>query len=155
MLTPNKTAQFDTANIALIFHQIAKIASNYSQDFNTLQQYANTPIQSEKELLERAEFMDNLADMATSNNDIAMTFVNAIADRIEEYEDANLVIPKAKPSEVLAGLMKIKNTKQVDLKDIAKQSVISELLSEKRSMNIKQVKGFAKFFNVPETLFMG
>ncbi len=155
MLNRNSVATFDMDNIGLLFTQISEIINNFSNDFNTLQHYASIPIRSEKELLERAEVMDELADRATSNNDIAMLFVNAIADRIEEYEDANLNMPTLKPNDVLAGLMKLKNVKQIDLDGVAKQGVISDLLNEKRTMNIKQIKGFSKFFSVPTSLFMG
>ena len=155
MLNRNSVATFDMANIGLLFSQMGEVIESFSNDFGTLQHYASTPIKSEKELLERAEVMDELADMATSNNDIAMIFVNAIADRIEEYEDANLNMPTLKPSDVLAGLMKLKNVKQIDLDGVAKQGVISDLLNEKRTMNIKQIKGFSEFFSVPASLFMG
>ena len=155
MLNRNSVATFDMDNIGLLFTQISEIINNFSNDFSTLQHYASIPIRSEKELLERAEVMDELADRATSNNDIAMLFVNAIADRIEEYEDANLNMPTLKPNDVLAGLMKLKNVKQIDLDGVAKQGVISDLLNEKRTMNIKQIKGFSKFFSVPTSLFMG
>jgi HTH-type transcriptional regulator/antitoxin HigA len=33
--------------------------------------------------------------------------------------------------------------------------IISEILNEKRKMTVEQIKGFANFFGVPETTFLG
>jgi antitoxin component HigA of HigAB toxin-antitoxin module len=33
--------------------------------------------------------------------------------------------------------------------------IIEEILTEKRTMTVKQIKGFAKFLGVPETTFLG
>lgn len=146
--------QLSLENLEAMFGLFENIISEYVQYFSTLIEYANTPIQSEQEVLERAQVMDELADMATGHHDIVMVFVNAIADRIEEYEETHLEIPKPTPSEVLAELMKIKGVKQKDLGEIAPQSVISELLNNKREMNLEHIKGFSGFFNVPVTMFI-
>jgi len=150
----NHQHQASLENLGNMFSLFEGVISQYVQDFSTLIEYTNTPIQSEKEVLERAQIMDELADMAAGHNDIVMVFVNAIADRIEEYEEQHLEIPKPTPSEVLAELMRIKGVKQKDLGEIAPQSVISELLNNKREMNIEHIKRLSEFFNVPVTMFI-
>ncbi|HBR0482757.1 TPA: helix-turn-helix transcriptional regulator [Klebsiella pneumoniae] len=51
--------------------------------------------------------------------------------------------------------IKERGLRQADLKSVASQSIISELINGKRVMNIDQVKGFAAFFDVPVETFMG
>ena len=115
--------------------------------------YTYTPIQSEKELLERADVMDYLMDLAQHENDIVLVFANAISDRIEEFED-QIEMPTVPVAEKLKMLMKTRSVKQKDLKNIAPQSVISELLNGKRTVNLNQAKGFAGYFNLPVSYFV-
>ncbi len=119
----------------------------------TLFHYTTTPITSENEVLERASLMDEILDSAESENDMAIVFANAIADRIEEFE-RTLEYPKMSGADRLRGLMDIKNLTQGDLKDIAPQSVISEILSGKRTINLKQAKGFSNYFDLPIDMFV-
>jgi len=74
--------------------------------------------------------------------------VDAIADRIEEFE-SSMEMPFISIPERLRGLMEIKNLKQSDLKEIAPQSVISDILNGKREVNLNQAKGFASYFGLP------
>jgi HTH-type transcriptional regulator/antitoxin HigA len=144
----------NVSQLSGFFEQVNSIASNCSSDLSTLFYYMEQPVNSETELLERAKVMDDLMDLARSEEDIIMIFANAIANRIEEYEKNNLEFPELKPSEVLAYMMNIKNIKQKDLAHIATQSIISEILHNKRSMTVEHIKGFSRFFNIPTTLFM-
>ena len=52
-------------------------------------------------------------------------------------------MPKVPAVEMLKGLMDIKELKQSDLKYIAPQSVISDILNGKRDINLAQAKGFS------------
>ena len=52
-------------------------------------------------------------------------------------------MPKVPVVEMLKGLMEIKALKQSDLKYIAPQSVISDILNGKRDINLAQAKGFS------------
>lgn len=124
-----------------------------AQEFAQLIRYTQSPLSSEEDVLARAQVMDELMDMAKGDDDITMVFANAIADRIEEYETEKLQIPKAEPKEVLAFMMNERGVKQKDLHDIAPQSVISEILNGKRTMTVDHINGFAKFFNIPVTMF--
>lgn len=128
-------------------------AADYANSVFTLFQYTTTPITSEDEVLERALLMDEMLDSAKSESDIAVVFANAIADRIEEFEK-NIEYPYMSGADRLRGLMEIKNLTQGDLKDIAPQSVISEILSGKRTINLKQAKGFSNYFGLPLDMFV-
>ncbi len=140
-------------NFNELFSALGSVVTNYANSMSTLMRYTSMPIESEEEVLERAEVMDEMVDMAEHENDIVLIFANAIADRIEEFEKT-LVMPETPVSERLQGLMKIKNLKQSDLKEVATQSVISDILNDKREVNLKQAKGFAHFFNLPVDMFI-
>lgn len=90
----------------------------------TLTRFTSTPIESEDEVLERAEMMDFLMDMAKHENDIVLVFSNSIADRIEEFEN-KMEMPSVPVPERINSLMKIKGLTQSDLKEVATQMISS------------------------------
>lgn len=74
---------------------------------------------------------------------------------IEQYEQENYPIQKAKPHEILLHLMDSNNLRQADLVGIIGSSgVISEVVNGKRNISINQAKALATFFNVSPELFI-
>lgn len=137
-----------TEDFGDMFSQINAAMSDYTNSALNLMHYTSTPIESEDDVLERAEVMDEIMDMAKHENDVVLLFANAIADRIYEFEET-LEMPEIPGPERLRELMKIRNVKQRDLKSVAPQSVISEILNGKREINLKQAKGLAEYFKLP------
>jgi HTH-type transcriptional regulator/antitoxin HigA len=146
--------QIEITHLKELFKQMSFVLEDFTQDFVALIGYTQSPIKTEDEVLERAKVMDELMDIAKSNDDIVMFFANAISDRIEEFENKQLDLPRMKSSEVLANMMQLHHVKPNDLQNIAPQSVIDELLNGKRAMTIEFIKGFSKFFKVPITMFI-
>lgn len=146
--------EFNVTGLSRMFESVGEILNNYAMNALTLFNYSNTPIDNDNEVIERADAMDMLMDMAKNETDIAMVYAQAISDRIEEYERENLEIQKIPAIEMLKGMMDIKGLKQSNLNHIATQSVISEIISGKRIINIRQAKGFAEFFNLPTESFI-
>ena len=147
------TADKQQPDFSNLLSTLSTALVGFSTSVATLVQYTSTPITSEDEVLERAEVMDQMMDMAKHENDIVLVFVNAIADRIEEFE-SKMEMPFISIPERLRGLMEIKNLKQSDFKDIAPQSVISDILNGKREVNLNQAKGFANYFGLPIDRFI-
>ncbi len=154
MIKHNDTVGLNTANLSGMFEAMSDVLSDYALNALTLFNYSTTPIETEAEVLERAELMDELMDMATSETDVCMVYAHAISDRIEEFETNHLNMPKVPAAEMLRGMMDIKELKQSDLKHIAPQSVISDILNGKRDINLAQAKGFGDFFNLPFETFI-
>ncbi|WP_017294816.1 helix-turn-helix domain-containing protein [Geminocystis herdmanii] len=74
---------------------------------------------------------------------------------IEQYEQENYSIEKAKPQEILLHLMDSNNLRQADLVGIIGSSgVISEVINGKRNISINQAKALGNFLNVPAELFI-
>jgi HTH-type transcriptional regulator/antitoxin HigA len=126
MINPDHNHEFGD-----LLSTLSNVVEEYSTSLSTLMHYTSAPIESEAEVLERAEVMDSMMDMAKHENDIVLVFANSIADRIEEFENS-MEMPAISVPERIKGLMDIKNLKQNDLKDIAPQSVISDILNGKR-----------------------
>jgi len=146
--------QIEIAHLKELFKQMSLVLNDFTQDVVVLIHYTQSPIKTEDEVLERAKVMDELMDMATSEDDIVMFFANAISERIEEFENEQLDLPRMKPSQILANLMHLHHIESKDLFDIAPANVIAELLNEKRAMTIDHIKGFSQFFGVPPTIFI-
>ncbi len=114
----------------------------------------NEPIKDDKDLDKRMALIDELYSHADSEEHAAAKFAEIIAARIHEYESETVLIPAVTQAEALSYLMKEKGVRQRELSDIAAQSIISEILNEKRKMTVKHVKQFSEYFNVPVEYFL-
>lgn len=81
--------------------------------------------------------------------------VDVVADRIREYEERVHPWPALPSHRMLAALMEEHGFKQSDLPEVGQQSVVSEIISGKRSLNLRQVKALAARFHVPIEAFLG
>lgn len=79
-----------------------------------------------------------------------------LANLLEDYERKTLPkIEKSTPAETLKFLMGENNLKQKDLIDVfGTQSIVSEILSGKRQINVHQAKKLADKFKVSVELFV-
>jgi len=82
------------------------------------------------------------------------TLVDMVADRIREYEGRVHPWPEtATPASVLGFLMEEHGLRQSDLPEVGPQSVVSEVLSGRRQLNLRQVQALARRFHVPMEAF--
>jgi HTH-type transcriptional regulator/antitoxin HigA len=86
--------QIETTVLNELFKQMSAVLENFAPILVKLTRYTQYPIETEDEVLERAKVMDELMDMAKSEDDIVMFFANAISDRIEEFENEQLNLPR-------------------------------------------------------------
>ena len=82
----------DQDNFHRLLVNLSAISAEHPASLNSLMHLTSDPIQSEKEVLERAEVMDKMMDMAKGKNDIFLIFARAIANCIEEFE-RDIVMP--------------------------------------------------------------
>ena len=83
-----------------------------------------------------------------------ITLLQLLAERIQAYEEKVYPAPASSPGEMLAFLMDQNGLKQKDLAGVAPQSVISEVLSGKRGINIRMAKALGERFKVSPDLFL-
>ncbi len=73
---------------------------------------------------------------------------------IEAYDSAHYRTPAPSPREMLRFLMEQNGLTQSDLPEIGSQGVVSEILSGKRSLNVRQISRLAKRFHVSPGVFL-
>ena len=100
------------------------------------------------QLLEVAESL--MEDAPTLDAGPMGGLVALVADRIREYEGRAHPWPDTStPASRLAFLMEQHGLRQCDLPEVGAQSVVSEVLSGKRALNLRQTQALAKRFLVP------
>jgi len=73
---------------------------------------------------------------------------------IEDFEEKHYRLPRAGPLEALRFLMEEHGLRQKDLADdFGTPSIVSEVLSGKREMNLQHIKRLSKRFHVSPELF--
>ncbi len=78
----------------------------------------------------------------------------ALSVFVEAYDKAHYPTPEPSSQEMLRFLMEQNDLNQSDLPELGSQGVVSEILSGKRSLNVKQISRLAKRFNVSPGVFM-
>ena len=82
------------------------------------------------------------------------SLMETIGTLIETYEYQKISEPHGNPIETLKTLMAEHGLKQTDLPDIGSQGVVSEILSGKRQLNMRQIKLLSNRFKVSPVVFM-
>ena len=106
---------------------------------------------------ERAvEFMNQLLDVVGDEEEHELAdMLELLGQLIEDYESQHYVLPNAEPSQVLRFLMEQHDLKQADLaSELGTQSVVSEILSGRRQINVRQAKALAQRFGVSAAVFI-
>ena len=114
------------------------------------------PIQSEAHYEEMLDAVNRLMSDTTSSDACAMAGLLALlADRIRTYEEQAHPWPDhSTPASRLAFLMQQHGLRQSDLPELGPQSVVSELLRGKRTLNMRQTVALAKRFALPMEVFV-
>ena len=73
---------------------------------------------------------------------------------ITAYEAEHVKLPDVRGSEVLAHLMAEHDLRQADLPEVGSQGVVSEILSGKRELNVRQIRALAGRFGVSAAVFV-
>lgn len=76
-----------------------------------------------------------------------------LGEHLHAYEQLS-PLPPAEPREIVRFLMDQHGLKQSDLPEIGSQGVISEILSNKRALNMRQARALAGRFGVDAALFL-
>lgn len=73
---------------------------------------------------------------------------------IEAYDNQNYPLPNCSGVDALIYLMEEHSLSQSEIPEIGSQGVVSEILSKKRTLNVRQIEALAKRFKVsPGTFF--
>ncbi|AMN78525.1 MULTISPECIES: helix-turn-helix domain-containing protein [Pseudomonas] len=101
------------------------------------------------------EALDELLDIVGDDETHPlMGLVDIIGDWVEAYDLEHWPIPEASGVDVLRSMMQEHGLTQSDLPGVGAQSVVSEILSGKRQLNVRQIRWLAEFFKVPVDMFI-
>ena len=110
---------------------------------------------NDKEYKRAVSMLDELIDIVGEDEKHPYaSLMETLAIVIENYENQHYVEPEGSSQESLRHLMAEHDIKQSDLKEIGSQGVVSEILSGKRILNMRQIKLLAKRFNVALSVFI-
>jgi len=101
------------------------------------------------------KILDDLVDeIGNDDNHRLAPLLDTIGSLIEAYEDEHFQFEELGPVDLLKALMQEHSLTQSELKDIASQGVLSEILHKKRKLNLRQIKLLSKRFNVSPAAFI-
>ena len=112
-----------------------------------------TPITSERQHEEYLSVLDKLSskENPTSNEE---KYAEVLITLIEAYEEEHHPIADASPVQVLRTLMDANDLRQKDLAPIfGSESIVSEVLHKKRSLNKTHIEKLSKRFRVSPAVF--
>lgn len=113
-------------------------------------------IENERHFRAMVKFMDKLLDrIGDQEHHPLMGLLDIVTAFVHDYEERNVEIPEASPSEVLRFLMDQHSLRQADLAgEFGSQSNVSEVLNGKREINARQARALAKRFGVSPAVFI-
>ena len=102
------------------------------------------------------EYLSVLDKLASKNNPTSKEekYAEVLMTLVEAYEEEHHSIPDASPVEVLRTLMDANDLRQKDLVPVfGSESVVSEVLHKKRSLNKTHILKLSKRFHVSPAVF--
>ena len=110
---------------------------------------------NEKDYNNLVNFLDGLIDEVGNNESHPLSsLMETIGSLIEAYESQNYPDTEGDPINALKTLMEEHGLKQSDLPEIGSQGVVSEIISGKRQLNLRQVKLLSERFKVSPGVFV-
>jgi HTH-type transcriptional regulator / antitoxin HigA len=109
----------------------------------------------EKDYKKLVRLLDDLIDEVGNNESHPLgSLMETLGNLIEAYETQQIPEMEGDPLNALKALMEEHGVKQAELHEIGSQGVVSEILSGKRQLNIRQIRALARRFNVSPAVFV-
>jgi HTH-type transcriptional regulator/antitoxin HigA len=113
------------------------------------------PIRDPAHHTRMTEMLHALLDEAAGNEShSAMGLVDIVGDLIDDFEAKHHPLPPTTGVQALKFLMTQHDLKQTELPEIGSQGVVSEILTGKRELNIRQVRALSERFGVSPATFV-
>lgn len=112
-------------------------------------------IRNEREYDLAVKRLNSLLDEVGANERHPLySLLDTLGTLMHVYEEEHHPLPKSKGAEGLRFLMEEHALKQSDLPEIGSQGVVSEVLSGKRELNVRQIRDLVKRFHVSPAVFI-
>ena len=113
------------------------------------------PIRGEQHYQEMSDLLEALLQEAGSDpQHPALELVEIVGDLIEDYEALHPSLPIPTGLDGLTFLMEQHGLRQADLPEIGSQGVVSEILSGRRELNLRQIRALSERFGVSPATFI-
>jgi HTH-type transcriptional regulator/antitoxin HigA len=114
-----------------------------------------SPIHNRKEYDRMVLLADHLSDaIGDAKRHALLNLFEIVCELIRSYEKDHLPIDNPNPRDILEFLMHQHQLRQSDLPEIGNQSVVSQILSGTRVLNLRQIKAIAKRFELSANIFI-
>lgn len=111
-------------------------------------------IRNEQDYDAAVEKLNALLDEVGDDEDNPLySLLDTLGIIIEAYDNENYSIPSVRGVDALNYLMEEHSLSQSELPEIGSQGVVSEILSGKRKLNVRQIEALAKKFKVSSATF--
>ncbi len=112
-------------------------------------------IRNEREYEQAIKRLNNLLDeIGTNERHPLYELLDTLGTLIHAYEEQNSKMPESSGVDVLRFFMEEHGLAQSDLPEIGSQGVVSEILSGKRELNVRQIRALSKRFAVSPGAFV-
>jgi HTH-type transcriptional regulator/antitoxin HigA len=112
-------------------------------------------IRNEREYNAATSRLNNLLDeVGTNEHHPLYGLLDTLGTLLEAYEKKHHPLPTSSGAETLRFFMEEHSLTQADLPEVGSQGVVSEILSGKRELNIRQIRGLASRFGVSPAVFI-
>ena len=101
-----------------------------------------------------ARLNELLDELGTDEAHPLYELLDTLGTLIQAYEEQYYPMPEVSGAEMLRFFMEEHGLKQADLSEVDSQGVVSEILNEKRELNIRQIRALAKRFHVSPAVFV-
>lgn len=112
-------------------------------------------IRNEREYDAAVKRMNALLDEIGANERHPLYgLLDTLGALIHLYEEAHHPIPDCSGADMLRYLMEEHGLTQSDLPEVGSQGVVSEILCNKRDLNVRQIRALARRFHVSPAVFL-
>ena len=113
------------------------------------------PIKTKRDYNAAVAALNALLDAGGADEkDPLSSLVALLGERIGDYEDAHSAPAHVSPADTLRFLMDQHGLSQRDLPEVGSQGVLSEILSGKRDLNVRQIRLLSERFSVGPQVFV-
>ena len=128
--------------------------SEISNKWQPLAPFLSVP-HTEVEYDNLSAFLDQLIDdVGNDESHPLAALMDTVGTLIEAYDKEHFPFSEGDPIDVLKYLMEKQNLTQSDLPELGSQGIISEILSGKRNLNVRQIKLLSKRFHIAPSTFL-
>jgi HTH-type transcriptional regulator/antitoxin HigA len=112
-------------------------------------------IRNDREYNTAIKRLNDLLDEVGDNEKHPLySLLDTLGTLIQVYEEEHQPMPASSGAEILRYLMEEHQLVQSDLAEVGSQGVVSEVLSGKRELNVRQIRVLAKRFHVSPGVFI-